>query len=98
MGREWDTFAPDTVAAYKDRMRPVKPDETNPNVRGRAKWWGGGAVEYDRSAAASLKFHAWTQAWAEAQARSASMSARDRGPGRRPGGRRTPDTPLEVAC
>ena len=66
MGREWDTFAPDTVAAYKDRMRPVKPDETNPNVRGRAKWWGGGAVEYDRSAAASLKFHAWTQAWAEA--------------------------------
>ena len=66
MGREWDTFTPATVAAYKDRMRPVKPDETNPNVRGRAKWWGGAAVEYDRSAAASLKFHAWTQAWAEA--------------------------------
>ncbi len=35
---------------------------------------------------------------AEAQARSASMSARDRGPGRRSGGRRAPDTPLEVAC
>ena len=66
MGREWDTFTPATVAAYKDRMRPVKPNETNPNLRGRAKWWGGAAVEYDRSAAASLKFQAWTQQWAEA--------------------------------
>ena len=65
MGREWDTFAPATV----EKMRTPKAfgsDEANPNLRGRTGWAGSAAVAYDRSAAASLKFQAWTQQWAEA--------------------------------
>ena len=65
MGREWDTFAPATV----EKMRTPKAfgfDEDNPNLRGRTGWAGSAAVAYDRSAAASLKFQAWTQQWAEA--------------------------------
>ena len=65
MGREWDTFTPATV----EKMRAPKAfgvDEDNPNLRGRTGWAGSAAVAYDRSAAASLKFHAWTQQWAEA--------------------------------
>ncbi len=65
MGREWDTFTPATV----EKMRTSKAfgsDEDNPNLRGRTGWAGSAAVAYDRSAAASLKFHAWTQQWAEA--------------------------------
>ena len=65
MGREWDTFTPATV----EKMRTPKAfgsDEANPNLRGRTGWAGSAAVAYDRSAAASLKFHAWTQQWAEA--------------------------------
>ena len=65
MGREWDTFMPATV----EKMRTPKAfgaDDANPNLRGRTGWAGSAAIEYDRSAAASLKFHAWTQAWAEA--------------------------------
>ena len=38
----------------------------NPNLHGRRAWTAGAPVQYDRSAAASLKFHAWTQQWAEA--------------------------------
>ncbi len=65
MGREWDTFMPATV----EKMRTPKAfgaDDANPNLRGRTGWAGSAAVAYDRSAAASLKFHAWTQHWAEA--------------------------------
>ena len=65
MGREWDTFTPATV----EKMRTSKAfgsDEANPNLRGRTGWAGSAAVAYDRSAAASLKFQAWTQRWAEA--------------------------------
>ena len=65
MGREWDTFMPATV----EKMRTPKAfgaDDANPNLRGRTGWAGGAAVQYDRSAAASLKFQAWTQQWAEA--------------------------------
>ncbi len=65
MGREWDTFMPATV----EKMRTPKAfgaDDANPNLRGRTGWAGSAAIEYDRSAAASLKFHAWTQQWAEA--------------------------------
>ena len=65
MGREWDTFTPATV----EKMRTPKAfgvDEVNPNLRGRTGWAGSAAIAYDRSAAASLKFHAWTQQWAEA--------------------------------
>ena len=65
MGREWDTFTPATV----EKMRTPKAfgaDDANPNLRGRTGWAGSAAIEYDRSAAASLKFHAWTQQWAEA--------------------------------
>ena len=65
MGREWDTFTPATV----EKMRTSKAfgsDEANPNLRGRTGWAGSAAVAYDRSAAASLKFQAWTQQWAEA--------------------------------
>ena len=65
MGREWDTFAPATV----EQMRTPKAfgaDEANPNLRGRTGWAGSAAIAYDRSAAASLKFQAWTQQWAEA--------------------------------
>ena len=102
MGREWDTFTPATV----EKMRTPKAfgaDEVNPNLRGRTGWAGSAAIAYDRSAAASLKFEAWTQHpregfTAEAQARSASMSARDRGPGRCPGGQRASSARLEVAC
>ena len=66
MGKEWDVFRPDQVDAIKARKRPVKPDETNPNLRGRAEWWGAAAVEYDRSAAASVRFQEWTREWATA--------------------------------
>ena len=65
MGREWDTFMPATV----EKMRTPKAfgaDDANPNLRGRTGWAGSAAIAYDRSAAASLKFHAWTQQWAEA--------------------------------
>ena len=65
MGREWDTFTPATV----EKMRTPKAfgsDEANPNLRGRTGWAGSAAIAYDRSAAASLKFQAWTQQWAEA--------------------------------
>ena len=65
MGREWDTFTPATV----EKMRTPKAfgaDEVNPNLRGRTGWAGSAAIAYDRSAAASLKFEAWTQQWAEA--------------------------------
>ncbi len=65
MGREWDTFMPATV----EKMRTPKAfgaDDANPNLRGRTGWAGSAAVEYDRSAAASLKFQVWTQHWAEA--------------------------------
>ena len=65
MGREWDTFNPATV----EQMRTPKAfgaDEANPNLRGRTGWAGSAAIAYDRSAAASLKFQAWTQQWAEA--------------------------------
>ena len=65
MGREWDTFTPATV----EKMRTPKAfgaDDANPNLRGRTGWAGSAAIEYDRSAAASLKFHAWTQQWAAA--------------------------------
>ena len=65
MGREWDTFTPATV----EKMRTPKAfgaDDANPNLRGRTGWAGSAAIAYDRSAAASLKFHAWTQQWAEA--------------------------------
>ena len=48
------------------QQKVLKPDETNPNVCGRAKWWGGAAVEYDRSAAVSVRFQEWTREWAEA--------------------------------
>ena len=65
MGREWDTFTPATV----EKMRTSKAfgsDEDNPNLCGRTGWAGSAAIQYDRSAAASLKFQAWTQQWAEA--------------------------------
>ena len=65
LGREWDTFTSATV----EKMRTPKAfgaDDANPNLRGRTGWAGSAAVAYDRSAAASLKFHAWTQQWAEA--------------------------------
>ena len=66
MGREWDTFAPESVAKLADQTRGFDRREPNLNLRGRREWLAGAKVQYDRSAAASLKFHAWTQAWAAA--------------------------------
>ena len=66
MGREWDTFTPESVAKLADQKRGFDRREPNPNLRGRSEWLAGASVEYDRSAAASLKFQAWTQQWAEA--------------------------------
>ena len=62
-------------------MRPaLSDDETNPNVRGRSEVAGAAPpVEYDRSAAASLKFHAWTQAMGRGRlARAEAWRARGR--------------------
>ena len=66
MGREWDVFTPKSVAKVAEQKRGFDRREPNPNLRGRREWLAGANVEYDRSAAASLKFHAWTQQWAEA--------------------------------
>ena len=66
MGREWDTFKPHTVEAMRQRTVKDRRHVDNPNLHGRRAWTAGASVEYDRSAAASLKFHAWTQQWAEA--------------------------------
>ena len=66
LGREWDTFTPESVAKLADQKRGFDRREPNPNLRGRSEWLAGASVEYDRSAAASLKFQAWTQQWAEA--------------------------------
>ena len=66
MGREWDVFTPESVAKVADQKRGFERREPNPNLRGRSEWLAGAKVQYDRSAAASLKFHAWTQQWAEA--------------------------------
>ena len=66
MGREWDVFVPESVAKLADQKRGFDRREPNPNLRGRSEWLAGAPVQYDRSAAASLKFHAWTQQWAEA--------------------------------
>ena len=66
MGREWDTFTPESVAKLADQKRGFDRREPNPNLRGRSEWLAGAKVQYDRSAAASLKFQAWTQQWAEA--------------------------------
>ena len=66
MGREWDTFAPESVAKLADQTRGFDRREPNLNLRGRREWLAGAKVQYDRSAAASLKFHAWTQQWAAA--------------------------------
>ena len=65
LGREWDTFTSATVEKIRT-SKAFGSDEANPNLRGRTGWAGSAAVAYDRSAAASLKFHAWTQQWAEA--------------------------------
>ena len=65
-GREWDTFTPESVAKLADQKRGFDRREPNPNLRGRSEWLAGAKVQYDRSAAASLKFQAWTQQWAEA--------------------------------
>ena len=66
MGREWDTFKPHTVEAMRQRTVKDRRHVDNPNLHGRRAWTAGASVEYDRSAAASLKFQAWTQQWAEA--------------------------------
>ena len=66
MGREWDVFAPESVAKVADQKRGFDRREPNPNLRGRSEWLAGAKVQYDRSAAASLKFQAWTKEWAEA--------------------------------
>ena len=66
MGREWDTFRPESVAKLADQKRGFDRREPNPNLRGRREWLAGAKVQYDRSAAASLKFRAWTQQWATA--------------------------------
>ena len=69
MGKEWDTFRPDTVAKTMRVKRGWNQEEKNPNLRGRKAWRGGTAVVYDRSAGASVKFQIWTQQWAEAMLR-----------------------------
>ena len=66
MGREWDVFAPESVAKVADQKRGFDRREPNLNLRGRSEWLAGAKVQYDRSAAASLKFQAWTKEWAEA--------------------------------
>ena len=67
MQRKWDVFKPDRVALMNHRKRAlVDRDETNPNLVGRKRWWGGASVEYDRSRRASLEYQRWTQRWAEA--------------------------------
>ena len=66
LGRERDTFKPHTVEAMRQRTVKDRRHVDNPNLHGRRAWTAGASVEYDRSAAASLKFHAWTQQWAEA--------------------------------
>ena len=66
LGREWDTFAPESVAKLAEQKRGFDRREPNLNLRGRREWLAGAKVQYDRSATASLKFHAWTQQWAAA--------------------------------
>ena len=66
LGREWDTFAPSVVAQHRTHMDTNALTHPNPNMVGRGHWCGGAAVEYDRSAAANRRFHAWTHAWASA--------------------------------
>ena len=66
LGREWDTFAPATVAQHRTYMDTNALTHPNPNMAGRGHWCGGAAVHYDRSADANRRFHAWTHAWASA--------------------------------
>ena len=67
MGREWDVFKSSEVAKRSKPRNFTDPFlSKNPNLQGRSGWQGHAPVEYDRSAAASLKFQAWTQQWAEA--------------------------------
>ena len=67
MGLEWDVFKSSEVAKRSKPRNFTDPFlSKNPNLQGRSGWQGHAPVEYDRSAAASLKFQAWTQQWAEA--------------------------------
>jgi DNA modification methylase len=67
MGREWDSFAPDRVAARATslaRKETFRTSEKWPSKNGkRARQNGGVAVEYDRSSDANRLFQEWCEAW-----------------------------------
>jgi DNA modification methylase len=69
MGREWDTFDPDRVAARvqsRSRKGTVRVSERWPTKVGTVQ--GGTHVSYDESADGNARFGAWVREWAAAAA------------------------------
>ena len=68
MGREWDTFGPESVRRREkqlERKGPYKPSEAWPEKRGAPRVKGGGApLAYDESTAGNRAFQAWCTEWA----------------------------------
>lgn len=70
MGKEWDTFKPNTGATRK-LMHPresarAKIDSANPNINGRHRSpaLSPSQIEYDYSAVGLRRFQEWTEQWA----------------------------------
>lgn len=67
MGREWDTFSPDVVAARAEQNRRKTTERSSvryPDRVGQASQGGGVAVKYDESLRGNRAFQEWTAAWA----------------------------------
>lgn len=69
MGKEWDTFAPDTIESRGRKAFKVGhgyKNHENPNIRGRSHSpaRSPSQVEYDRSIEGQRGFQAWCQEWA----------------------------------
>ena len=69
MGREWDTFSPNTLNRNrKNAFRMVDREivRTNPNLRNRKRSpaYSPSQIEYDRSLTGQHGFQAWSEAWA----------------------------------
>lgn len=76
MGKEWDTFSPESVAtntrkAFQQRHGVNVEDRatsTNPNIRGRLRSpaMSPSQIEYDRTVQGQRAFQRWTEEWAAA--------------------------------
>lgn len=69
MGREWDTFTPNRVAAVAERLRrkntEYKVSEAYPTKASKTDRQKGGApLEYDYSVRGLVGFQQWTETWA----------------------------------